>query len=91
MESEIELLEKNGMILGVGLHSWFIAIKIVRHTSLEIRTDIFSKIISQDETICIVADESTTISKHSELVIFLQSEINMAKEPVFFFIDSVEL
>ena len=48
VEDAIELQLKNGIDLGIGLHSRHTAGKIVDHVVNEIKNDIFTKIIEQN-------------------------------------------
>jgi len=48
IEDEIELQIRNGVDMGVGLHSRTTAVKIVDHTAEDIKNEIFTKIIEQN-------------------------------------------
>ena len=74
VEDEIELQIKNGVDMGVGLHSHKTAVKIVDHIAKEIKKEIFTKIIEQNLKICVIIDEASTISSKPVLVIFLKIE-----------------
>ena len=91
IEAEIELQEKNGVDLGVSLHSRQTAMAIAQHISIELRNQIFSKIIEQNSKICIVIDEASTVSKKSALVVILRCDILGSDEPINVFVDLKEL
>jgi len=48
IEDEIELQIRNGVDMGVALHSRTTAVKIVDHTAEDIKNEIFTKIIEQN-------------------------------------------
>ena len=74
VEDEIELQIKNGVDMGVGLHSRKTAVKIVDHIAKEIKKEIFTKIIEQNLKICVITDEASTISSKPVVIIFLKIE-----------------
>ena len=74
IEHEIELQIKNGVDMGVGLHSRKTAVKIVGHIATQIRKELFSKIIEKSLKICIIIDEVSTVSSKPVLVIFIKIE-----------------
>lgn len=89
VEDEIQLQIKNGVDLGVGLHSRKTAVKIVDHIATEIKKEIFAKIIEQKLKMCVIIDEASTISSKPVLIIFLKIE-NYDLSPTIF-LDLVEL
>jgi len=70
VENEIELQTRNGVDMGVGLHSRRTAVKIVDHIAKDIKTEIFTKTIEQNIKICVIVDEASTISNTPVLIIF---------------------
>jgi hypothetical protein len=84
----IELQIKNGIDLGQSMHSRFSGIRIAEHISEKIKIGIFSKIIDKNSKISVIVDESTTLSKVSVLVVYIQIELN---EPCMVFLDLIEL
>ena len=89
IKDEIELQIRNGVDMGVGLHSRNTAVKIVDHIAKDIKSEIFTKIIAQNLKICIIVDEAPTISNKPVLMIFLKIE-DCDVSPIIFF-DLVEL
>ena len=72
IKDEIELQIRNGVDMGVGLHSPKTAIKIVDHIAKDIKSEILTKIIAQNLKICVIVDEASTISNKPVLIIFLK-------------------
>ena len=89
IEHEIELQIKNGVDMGVGLHSRKTAVKIVDHIATQIRKELFSKIIEKSLKICIIIDEASNVSSKPVLVIFIKIE-DCNISPMIF-LDLVEL
>ena len=89
VEDEIELQIRNGVDMGVGLHSRKTAVKIVDHIAKDIKKEIFTKIIKQNLKICVIVDEASTISNKPVVIIFLKIE-DCDLSPTIFF-DLVEL
>ncbi|CAM4472963.1 unnamed protein product [Caretta caretta] len=83
MEDEVELQIKNETDLGNGLHSRFLAIRIVEHIAELIRKQVFSKIIENNSKICIIIDEASTISSKTVLVILIKCEIQDSSPTIF--------
>ena len=48
IENKIELQIKNGVHMGVGSHSRKTAVKIVNHIAMQIRKDLFTKILEKN-------------------------------------------
>ena len=89
IEHEIELQIKNGVDMGVGLHSRKTAVKIVDHVATQTRKELFSKIIEKSLKICIIIDEASTVSSKPVIVIFIKiEECNISP---MIFLDLVEL
>ena len=74
IKDEIKLQIRNRADMGIGLHSWKTAVKIVDHIAKDIKSEIFTKIIEQNLKICVIADEASTISNKPILIIFLKIE-----------------
>ena len=72
IKDEIELQIGNGVDMGVGLHSWKTAVRIVDHIAKDIKSEIFTKIIAQNLKICVIVDKASTISNKPVLIIFLK-------------------
>lgn len=89
--NEVELQVKNGVDLGLSLHSRGTAVNIVQHIATEMRKTVFSKIIAQKGKLCIILDEATTCSKLAVLVIYLRCELTTVAYPVNMFVDLQEL
>ena len=89
IEDEVELQIKNGVDMGVGLHSRKTTVKIVDHIAKEIKSELFAKIIEQNKKNCVIIDEASTISSKSVLVIFVKVE-DEELSPIIF-LDLVEL
>ena len=73
VEDEIELQLKNGVDMGVGLHSRKTEVTIVAHIAKDIRCQIFSKIMKEGLKICVIEDEASTISCKPVLIIYCES------------------
>lgn len=89
IEDEIALQVKNGLDVGIGLHSRKTAVKITDHIASEIKKELFTKIINKDLKICVIIDEASTISCKSTLIIFLKVEDSDVSPTIF--LDLVEL
>lgn len=86
---EIELQTKNGLDMGVGLHSRKTAVKIVDFIAKDIRQNIFNKIIQKELKVCLIIDEASTISSKPVVILYLRVED--AVTPPNIFIGLVEL
>ena len=75
IEAEIELQIKNGVYMGVGLHSRKTAVKIVDHMAKDIRGQIFSTIMKEDLKLCVIVDEASTISSNPVLIVYVKLKI----------------
>ena len=60
--------------MGVGFHFRHPAVKIVDHVVNEIENDIFTKIIEQNRTICVMITKTNSISNKLVFMIFLNIE-----------------
>ena len=49
--------------MGVGLHSRKIVVKIVDHIATQIRKELFTKILEKSLKICVIFDETSTVSR----------------------------
>ena len=70
VEDEIELQIRNGVDMGVGLHSRKTAVKIVDHFAKDTKNEILIKTIEHNLKFCIIVDEASTISSKPVLIIF---------------------
>ena len=59
VEDQIERQIRNGVDMGVGLHSRRTAVKVVDHIAKDIKTEIFTKIIEQNLKICVIVNEAS--------------------------------
>lgn len=89
VEDEIDLQIKNGVDMGVGLHSRKTVVKIVDHIAKEIKKKVFNKIIEQNLKISVIIDEASTIFSKPVVVFFLKIE-DCELSPTIF-LDLVEL
>ena len=91
IEDEIDLQTKNGMNMGVSLHSRDSAAKIVHHIATQIKKQLFNKIIKLFSRlkVCVIFDEASTVSSKCALVVFLKVEGHDTSP--FIFVDLVEL
>jgi len=58
--------------MGVGLHSSKTAVKIVDRIAKDIKNELFTKINEKKLKICVIVDETSTISNKPILIIFLK-------------------
>ena len=72
IKDEIELQIRNGVDLGVGLHSRKTAVKIVDHIAKDIKSEILTKIIEQNLNTCAIVDEASSLSNKPVFIIFLK-------------------
>ncbi|XP_063805906.1 E3 SUMO-protein ligase KIAA1586-like [Pseudophryne corroboree] len=89
IEDEIELQMKNGLDMGIGLHSRKTAVKIVDFIAKEIKKEIFTKITEHDKKICLIIDEASTISCKPVIILFLKVEDSVSSPTIF--VELVEL
>ncbi|XP_075040070.1 E3 SUMO-protein ligase KIAA1586-like [Mixophyes fleayi] len=89
IEDEIELQMKNGLDMGIGLHSRKTAVKIVDFIAKEIKKEIFSKITAKDKKICLIIDEASTISCKPVIILLLKVEDSVSSPTIF--VELVEL
>ncbi len=87
----VELQNKNGANLGNSLHSRQSSTRIINFVSGIMSTKLCRQIRSVGGKISIQIDESTTVSTHSTLIIYMRCEIHKHKEPVTRFLDLVEI
>ena len=85
----IQLQVKNGLNLGVTLHSRFSAQQIICHIASEFRKKVAAKLIAQKSKFSVLIDESTTISKLSTLIVFISAVID--EEVQLIFLDLIQL
>ncbi|XP_066475289.1 E3 SUMO-protein ligase KIAA1586-like [Tiliqua scincoides] len=92
-ETEIDLQELNGVEMGRILHSTNACINIVNHISEEMRKTVVKKIVQSNNKISLIIDESTTISKITTLIVYVQCCIEGVgmNAPINLFLDIVEL
>lgn len=89
IEQQVRLQQLNGIDMGVGLHSRQTATRIVEHIGLEIKKNMFDKVINRNSKISIIIDEASTVSCKPVLIVFVKFEAR-DYSPVAFF-DLVEL
>lgn len=85
----IDLQIYNGLNMGRILQSDKSCSNIVDHIAIEMRKKVCNEIIHQQRKLCVIVDESTTLSKKTMLVICLRTTIG--EELITFFLDMVEL
>lgn len=91
MPKLVDLQVINGVDLGRILQTNVSCIQIIDHIAFEMRKKL-AKCITENETkLCILVDESTTLSKKSMLVVCLRCAIGELGEINTFFFDIVEL
>lgn len=83
------LQQENCLDMGTTLHIRYTAKGIIDHTAKEMRQKILHHILSKDQRFSVLIDESTTLSKKSDLVVYLTSVINDV--PTVIFLDLFEL
>ncbi|XP_048356244.1 E3 SUMO-protein ligase KIAA1586-like [Sphaerodactylus townsendi] len=89
IEDEIEVQIKNGLDMGIELHSHEAAEKVVDFIAKETRKEIFHKIIENNLKICLVIDEASVISCKPVIVLFLKVEDSAASPTIF--VELIEL
>ncbi|XP_013916028.1 PREDICTED: uncharacterized protein KIAA1586-like [Thamnophis sirtalis] len=83
IEGEIEVQIKNGLDMGIGLHSCKTAVNIVGFIAKEIKKQLFAKIIENNLKICLIIDEASTISCKPVLILFLKVEDSVTSPTIF--------
>ncbi|KAL1481340.1 hypothetical protein MTO96_034542 [Rhipicephalus appendiculatus] len=86
---EIDVEIANGATLGRILHTNVSCASIIDHIGQEMRKKMCRAIIEGEGKFSVLIDESTTISKHSTLIVYLRSNFKNA-EPITVFLDLVE-
>jgi len=86
---DLQIYNGNGLNMGRILQSDKSCSNIVDHIAIEMRKKVCSEIIQQQKKLCVIVDESTTLSKKTMLVICLRTAIGW--ELITFFLDIVEL
>lgn len=79
----IDLQIYNGLNMGRILHSDKSCSNIIDQIAIEMRKKVCSEIIHQQRKLCVIVDESTTLSKKTMLVICLRTTIG--EELITFF------
>lgn len=87
----VDLQTLNGLEMGRILQSDKSCSSIVDHIAIEMRKTICKDIIEFQRKICVIVDESTSLSKKTMLVICLRTAIGSNEEIITFFFDIVEL
>lgn len=82
----INLKVLNDADLGCILHSEFTATQIIDCIASEMKKKLCKAIVEQARKISVSIDESTTVSSHSVLIVYIRASMNR-KEPVTFFLD----
>jgi len=91
MPKLVDLQVLNGISMGRVLQSDKSCATIIDHIANEMRIKMCKDIIENNRKLCIIVDESTTLSKKTMLVICLRCAIGDAFEVSTFFFDIVEL
>ncbi|KAL4108076.1 hypothetical protein QTP88_018331 [Uroleucon formosanum] len=86
-----DLQELNGLDMGRILQTNVSCSNIIDHLALEMRRKIAMDIVKNNRKICILVDESTTLSKKSMLVICLRCAVGELNEVYTFSFDIVEV
>ncbi|CAH2222470.1 Hypothetical predicted protein [Pelobates cultripes] len=86
----ISLQVANGADLGCILHSEYTAAQIIDCIASEMRKKLCKAIVEQAPKISVYIDESTTVSTHSVLIVYIRASVN-GKDPVTFFLDLLDL
>uniref|UniRef100_A0A8C6V7V3 E3 SUMO-protein ligase KIAA1586-like n=1 Tax=Naja naja TaxID=35670 RepID=A0A8C6V7V3_NAJNA len=89
IKEEIEVQIKNGLDMGIGLHSRTTAVKVVDFIAKEIKKEIFTKIIENNLKICLIIDEVPTILCKPVVIVFLKVEDSVTSPTIF--VELVEL
>uniref|UniRef100_A0A2D4LSF5 KRAB domain-containing protein n=1 Tax=Micrurus spixii TaxID=129469 RepID=A0A2D4LSF5_9SAUR len=89
IEDEIQVQIKNGLDMGIGLHSYKTAVNIVDFIAKEIKKQLFTKIIENNLKICLIVDEVVTISCKPVVTLFLKVEDSITSPTIF--LELVEL
>jgi hypothetical protein len=72
-EDLIQLQKKNGLNVGITLHSRYSATEIIKHIALEFKKKLISKLTVENRKISVLTDESTTLDKQSTLIIYIKT------------------
>ncbi|XP_026555953.1 E3 SUMO-protein ligase KIAA1586-like isoform X2 [Pseudonaja textilis] len=89
IKEEIEVQIKNGLDMGIGLHSRTTAVKVVDFIAKEIKKEIFTKIIENNLKICLIIDEVPMILCKPVVIVFLKVEDSVTSPTIF--VELVEL
>lgn len=85
MRIDVMLQELNGVNMGRVLHSDKTCADIIDHIATEMRKKMVDGIIVNRKKVCLLIDESTTISGKTVLVVCLRTAIADAEPDTFFF------
>lgn len=91
MPKLVDLHVNNGLEMGRILQTDKACSNIVDHISSEMRKKICKDIVDNRRKLCIIVDESTTISNKTMLVICLRAAIAHEDDIITFFFDIIEL
>ncbi|XP_034289079.1 E3 SUMO-protein ligase KIAA1586-like [Pantherophis guttatus] len=83
VKKEIEVQIKNGLDMGIGLHSRTTAVKIVDFIAKEIEKEKFTKIIENNLKICLIIDEASMIPCKPVVTVFLKVEDSVTSPTIF--------
>ncbi len=89
-EDLVALQEKNGVDLGISLHSRTTATRMIAMIADETRKRLMKCLLDSNAKFSILIDESTTLSKKSELIVYIMSCFN-TDSPIYAFLDLIEL
>lgn len=89
-ESLIELQMKNGVDLGITLHSRASCTEVIMHIATEFRKKLTSNLINENKKFSVLIDESTTLGKESVLIIYIQTCLREKEELIFLDLISIK-
>ncbi|XP_040069819.1 E3 SUMO-protein ligase KIAA1586-like [Ixodes scapularis] len=87
---EIDVQTANGVDLGRILHTNVSCASIVDHIGNEMQKSMCRALIEDGAKFSVLIDESTTVSKHSTLIVYLRSDFGHL-QPITVFLDLVEV
>ena len=72
----IDLQKKNGIDIGVTLQSHYSSTKIIKNISSEFRKNLILKLISEEQKLSVLIDESTTLGRESVSIVYIKTSLN---------------
>ena len=82
-ENLVTLQQKNGVNLGITLHSRWSCTEMIDTIATTMRQDIVNEITKNNKKIAIIIDEATSNAKDSCLVVYIRSNINGSAVNIF--------